>query len=151
MDPAVTSPSICVFVIVSHGLRYASCAEDKKNKSRLSWTERFTISVSKLLIVSSFSANIGLNQSELLAVIWCCFIKGEESCDCEDELLATTVCCSGADTTTRSDPHLLPFPLPLPFVTHYKHPNQLEQMIMSVLHFEHGKLCNIFSTKLGGP
>lgn len=76
----------------------------------------------------------------------------------EDPVSVTTVCpavYTHSHTHTNTQilcvSHLYPFPLPLPFVTHYKHPNQLEQMIMPVLHFEHGKLCNIFSTKLGGP
>jgi len=53
-------------------------------------------------------------------------------------------------SSVRLQTHLHPLPLPLPFVNHYKHPNQLEQMIKLVSHSEHGKLCNIFFSKLGG-
>lgn len=78
----------------------------------------------------------------------------KEQFEDQEQVSVTTVCPAVYTLTHRQTlwaSHLYPFPLPLPFVTHYKHPNQLEQMIKLVLHFEDGKLCNIFSTKLGGP
>lgn len=80
------------------------------------------------------------------------FMEPKYCCDCDNRpsVMLHTYVQRTTHTTMDHDPCLLPFPLPLAFVEHYKHPNRLEQMIMSVLHFEHDKLCNIFSAELAG-
>lgn len=127
VDRFVTYLSISVFATESNRLR---CA-----KSVFCWIRQAPDRT------YTFGFWVVLRGNGLRAVVW-------RSGQCQWLLYVQQ--CVYTHTQTLCASHLYLFPLPLPFVAHYKNPNQLEQMISPVLHVEHGKLCNIFSIQLGG-
>lgn len=135
-DPAVTSSSIRVFV--SNGLEFASSIEDLKNQSFFLLFRAFKRKLTKVTSCQKIGP---------------LFTETKQCCDCDNTLpvMSHTYVQQNTHTTVDHDPYLLAFPLPLAFVEHDKHPNRLEQMIMLVLHFEHDKLYNFFSTELARP